>query len=214
MASVGKVTIKHARLSYIFEIASPFHEETLLEKLANKNYRIAKDRIFRQGPIEAVLLQIAGKDGVTVVYDPAANPSYIGVESNDYAKTLKYFHELKEILDSIEMGKVDEAVIEGNVVFHVYSKKNPRKIIKKFGRSLSDKMDQIVPGLSPQLMQCTFSGRKDSEKLTIHLAPYYQTQNYYYILFSYRHEKEENVNEILKRSKDIILEYQEKIENA
>lgn len=214
MSDKKKPTIKHVRLSYIFEILNPFHEETLLEKLANQKYRIAKDRIFRQGPIEAVILQIAGKDGVTVVYDPAVTPSYIGIESTDYAKTLKYFHELKDILDSIEPGKVNEAVIEGNVVFHVHSRKNPRKIIKKFGKTLSDKMDQVVPGLSPQLMECTFSEKKDSEKLTIHLAPYYQTQNYYYIIFSYTHEKEEKVVEILKSSKDIILEYQEKIENA
>ena len=214
MPDAGKARIMLTRLSYIFEIPNPFHEETLLEKLANQKYRIAKDRIFRQGPIEAVLLQIAGKDGVTVVYDPAVTPSYIGIESTDYAKTLKYFHELKDILDSIEPGKVNEAVIEGNAVFHVFSRKNPRKIIKKFGKSLSDKMDQIIPGLSPQLMQCTFSEKKDSEKLTIHLAPYYQTQNYYYILFSYTHEKEEKVNEILKRSKDIILDYQVRIENA
>ena len=210
----GKATLIHTRISYVFEIQNPFHEETLVNKLSNRGYTIVRNRIFRQGPIEAVLLQIATKDGISVFYDPRQVRSSVGVESKEYTKTLKYFHELKEILESVEIGKIGEAMIDCSVVYHVFSRASPRNIIKNMGQSMSDKLDGLIFDIPPSLIECTFTGSRNRENFSLHIAPLYSAQNYYYIRLAVRHDREDKIEEILKNSKDIIIQYQGKIENA
>ena len=210
----GKATLVHTRLLYTFEIQNPFQEEMLTEELVKHKYQVLKNRLFRQGPIEALLLQIAIKDGVSVVYAPYENRSYVGVEAREYSKTRKYFHELKDILEIVTPGRIKEADVDGSVVYHVHTRNNPRSVIKKIGASLSKQLDGLIPGIMPKLDQCNFNGFIDGKVFTFNIAPLYSTQNYYYMRFSYRHELEENVEEILKNSKDIILRYQENIEHV
>lgn len=211
---VGKATLVHTRLLFTFEIQNPFQEEMLIEELTNHHYHVSNNRVFRQGPIEAMLLQIAMKDGVSVVYAPYEYRSYVGVEAREYSKTRKYFHELKEILEIVAPGKIKEADIDGSVVYHVHTRNNPRTVIEKIGKPLSTYVNGLIPNMTSKLDQCTFNGLIDGYPFKFNIAPLYSTQTYYYMRFSYRHELEENVEKILKTSKDIILEYQVNIENA
>ncbi len=194
---MSSINIQAVRIAYVFEIPEPYHVATLEEKLAKNNYNVSHNRIFRQGPIEAILLQIAMKDNAFVNYESDRSPSFIGIESNTVQKSLKYFHELTDILDEIESNKKQQAVIEGSIISHVFTKNQPRAKLSYLGRCISDRFNGIIKDVNPQLSECTLFWKQNEKIFTINIAPLYNMQKYYYMRLTFRSQSQEEIEKFL-----------------
>lgn len=208
MSSKIKVIIDDFRISHIFDIEDPIPEKNLTEELQSRQFRIVNDRIISHPPIRAIILTLATKNNVNVIYQKESIPSFIGTSGKDMREVLNQFDVLNNILTKIDAtlhGRhtSTEMILQAKV----FGEFIPSEIIPKVITTGDSRFNKIFGDpLTTQSITMHTDARKSESYDSIHIAPLARSPRYYFVQLVHRDKDLTKVVEFAKQGEQLIKE--------
>ena len=189
----NKINLEEIRISFLFNIRNPVDDNALEHRLIQQKYKINKDRVITRPPLQAIILNFARKGGVDIIYEKERIPTFLGVVGKNKDLVTQEFENLKFILEGIDSLLIDQSAgIEAVITFNVFDKHmrpdtsladfaSPQ--IKKFGEKFQT--DYIMDSFTLR--------SKNGDRTTIHMAPLYRDDRFFYMQMFLRSESLEKI---------------------
>lgn len=199
-----KIHIEECRISYLFKIENPVDEESLEHKLIEKKYKINKERIITRPPLQAVILNFARKANIDVLYEKRNIPTFVGVAGKNHNNVVTAFEELKHILESMDAFILEESSeIQAVITCRIFGQSRPENVFPHFATSEIKKFDDK---LSKQFMMENFTikSKTESDVTSIHIAPLYKDERYFYMQLALTSPSLENIFNFVEKHEKYI----------
>ena len=199
-----KIIIDDFRISDIFDIEEPVPERELANALQERSFKVTHDRVITHPPIRAIILNIATKNNVNVIYQKESIPSYIGVAGRDKKEVIKQFELLNSILTNIDptiQGRYID--IEMVISAKVFGNDLPYNTIGSLCSIDASRFDNLFQTpMKP--FYITFESKESLPYYSLTLAPLARSPRYYYVQLVNRNKELAKVVEFSEQTEDII----------
>jgi hypothetical protein len=201
-----KVIVDDFRISHIFDIEDPVPERTLTEALQRHQYKVINDRVISHPPIRAVILNLATKNNVNIVYQKESIPAYIGTAGRDMHEVFNQFDILNNILSQIDPTLHGRHVSTEMILStKVFGDLLPNDTITKLAKSDNQKFSKLF-GKPLQTLNITMQDddRTSESYNSIHIAPLYRSPRYYFVQLVHRSKDLSEVVSFAKKGEQVI----------
>ena len=202
--------LEEIRISYVFSITNPISDDLGLEhRLISKKYKINSERIITRPPLQAVILNLARKNNVHILYEKEKIPSFIGTSGNKKNVIVDAFEELTGLLkDMDEMIVKQKKHIEAVMTYNImHDQINPKQHLFNFAKSQVNKISDTG---DYNMENFTLKSKKNGDDVSIHIAPLYRDTRYFYVqslmwsnnienIFKFVDEQETHITQILSK---------------
>jgi len=201
-----KIIIDDFRISHIFDIEEPIPENELANTLQSRGYKVINDRVIMHPPIRAVMLNMAQKNNVNIIYQKETIPSYIGTSGRDQREVLKQFDILNSILTELDptlhgRHTSTEMVMSAKV----WGKFLPSQTLPSLAAKDTSKFSKLFEHpVKTTSITMVGSDSKSESHYSISFSPLYRSKRYYYVQLVNRDKDLKKVLEFADKGQEVI----------